>query len=206
MPPDHPARDMQDTFYLAERRAAAAHAHLARPDPLHARQPAPARRAHHLPGQGVPARRRHHALADVPADRRPGGGQGHHARRPQGHDRGVPARALRRRSSRCASARPIFPYTEPSVEVDLGCVVCGGKGCRVCKTTGWLEILGSGMVHPAVFEAVNERLGRVVYDPEQVSGLRLRPRHRARGDGAPRHRRHPALLRERPALPGAVPG
>jgi phenylalanyl-tRNA synthetase alpha chain len=64
-----------------------------------------------------------------------------------------------------------FPYTEPSVEVDLGCVVCGGKGCRLCKTTGWLEIMGSGMVHPAVFEAVNTRLGRVVYDPERVTGF-----------------------------------
>jgi phenylalanyl-tRNA synthetase alpha chain len=64
-----------------------------------------------------------------------------------------------------------FPYTEPSVEVDLGCVVCGGKGCRVCKMTGWLEIMGSGMVHPAVFEAVNARLGKVVYDPETVSGF-----------------------------------
>jgi phenylalanyl-tRNA synthetase alpha chain len=64
-----------------------------------------------------------------------------------------------------------FPYTEPSVEVDLGCVVCGGKGCRVCKQTGWLEIMGSGMVHPAVFEAVNARLGRVVYDPEEVTGF-----------------------------------
>ena len=64
-----------------------------------------------------------------------------------------------------------FPYTEPSVEVDLGCVVCGGKGCRVCKQTGWLEIMGSGMVHPAVFEAVNTRLGRKVYDPEEVTGF-----------------------------------
>jgi phenylalanyl-tRNA synthetase alpha chain len=64
-----------------------------------------------------------------------------------------------------------FPYTEPSVEADLACIVCGGKGCRVCKQTGWLEIMGSGMVHPAVFEAVNSRLGRVVYDPELVSGF-----------------------------------
>jgi phenylalanyl-tRNA synthetase alpha chain len=64
-----------------------------------------------------------------------------------------------------------FPYTEPSVEVDLGCVACGGKGCRVCKGTGWLEIMGSGMVNPAVFEAVNARLGRVVYDPEVVTGF-----------------------------------
>jgi phenylalanyl-tRNA synthetase alpha chain len=64
-----------------------------------------------------------------------------------------------------------FPYTEPSVEADLGCIVCGGKGCRVCKGTGWVEILGSGMVNPAVFEAVNSRLGGAVYDPEKVTGF-----------------------------------
>jgi phenylalanyl-tRNA synthetase alpha chain len=72
-----------------------------------------------------------------------------------------------------------FPYTEPSVEADLGCIVCGGSGrlpagaCRICKATGWLEILGSGMVNPAVFEAVNARLGRVAYDPEEVTGFAL---------------------------------
>jgi phenylalanyl-tRNA synthetase alpha chain len=64
-----------------------------------------------------------------------------------------------------------FPYTEPSVETDLGCIVCDGKGCRVCKGTGWVEILGSGMVNPAVFEAVNDRLGSPVYDPEEVTGF-----------------------------------
>jgi phenylalanyl-tRNA synthetase alpha chain len=48
-----------------------------------------------------------------------------------------------------------FPFTEPSAEVDILCVICRGKGCRVCSQTGWLEILGSGMVHPAVFENVN---------------------------------------------------
>jgi phenylalanyl-tRNA synthetase alpha chain len=47
-----------------------------------------------------------------------------------------------------------FPFTEPSAEVDILCVICRGKGCRVCKQTGWLEVLGSGMVHPAVFENV----------------------------------------------------
>ena len=57
-----------------------------------------------------------------------------------------------------------FPFTEPSAEVDIGCVICGGKGCRVCKETGWLEILGSGMVHPEVFRTVG-------YDPEEVSGF-----------------------------------
>jgi phenylalanyl-tRNA synthetase alpha chain len=57
-----------------------------------------------------------------------------------------------------------FPYTEPSAEVDISCQSCGGSGCGTCKHTGWLEILGSGMVHPAVFEAVG-------YDPERVSGF-----------------------------------
>ena len=45
-----------------------------------------------------------------------------------------------------------FPFTEPSVEVDIGCLICEGRGCRVCKDTGWLEVLGAGMIHPRVFE------------------------------------------------------
>ena len=63
-----------------------------------------------------------------------------------------------------------FPITEPSGEVDMSCTRCGGEGrlhgetCRICKGSGWLEILGSGMVDPAVFEAVG-------YDPERVSGF-----------------------------------
>jgi phenylalanyl-tRNA synthetase alpha chain len=57
-----------------------------------------------------------------------------------------------------------FPYTEPSAEIDISCQSCGGRGCGICKQTGWLEILGSGMVHPAVFEAVG-------YDPEKVTGF-----------------------------------
>lgn len=57
-----------------------------------------------------------------------------------------------------------FPFTEPSAEVDISCVMCQGKGCRVCKGTGWLEILGSGMVHPRVLEVSG-------YDPNEVSGF-----------------------------------
>lgn len=57
-----------------------------------------------------------------------------------------------------------FPFTEPSAEVDIACVICKGKGCRVCKNTGWLEILGAGMVDPEVFRHVQ-------YDPESVSGF-----------------------------------
>ncbi len=57
-----------------------------------------------------------------------------------------------------------FPFTEPSAEVDIACVICGGKGCRVCKRSGWLEILGSGMIDPEVFKMVG-------YDPEVYSGF-----------------------------------
>ena len=48
-----------------------------------------------------------------------------------------------------------FPFTEPSAEVDIACVICDGQGCRVCKQTGWLEVMGCGMIHPRVFESVN---------------------------------------------------
>ena len=56
-----------------------------------------------------------------------------------------------------------FPFTEPSAEVDISCVICQGKGCRVCSHTGWIEVLGSGMIDPNVFASVG-------YDPEQYSG------------------------------------
>jgi len=57
-----------------------------------------------------------------------------------------------------------FPFTEPSAEVDIECVMCGGEGCRVCSHTGWLEVMGCGMIHPEVFKAVN-------IDSEQYSGF-----------------------------------
>ncbi|NWG03830.1 MAG: phenylalanine--tRNA ligase subunit alpha [Syntrophaceae bacterium] len=57
-----------------------------------------------------------------------------------------------------------FPFTEPSAEIDIECFICNGKGCGVCSQTGWLEILGSGMVDPAVYKFVN-------YDPEEVTGF-----------------------------------
>jgi phenylalanyl-tRNA synthetase alpha chain len=57
-----------------------------------------------------------------------------------------------------------FPFTEPSAEIDIECFICGGKGCGVCSNTGWLEILGSGMVDPAVYKFVD-------YDPEEVTGF-----------------------------------
>jgi phenylalanyl-tRNA synthetase alpha chain len=57
-----------------------------------------------------------------------------------------------------------FPFTEPSAEVDIACVICRGAGCRVCKQTGWLEILGAGMIDPEVFRMVG-------YDPEEYTGF-----------------------------------
>jgi len=57
-----------------------------------------------------------------------------------------------------------FPFTEPSAEVDIGCIFCAGKGCRVCKTTGWLEVMGCGMVNPRVFEMSG-------YDPDEFTGF-----------------------------------
>jgi len=57
-----------------------------------------------------------------------------------------------------------FPFTEPSAELDISCLVCGGKGCRLCKNSGWLEVLGCGMVHPNVFDHVG-------YDSSSVTGF-----------------------------------
>jgi len=57
-----------------------------------------------------------------------------------------------------------FPFTEPSAEVDIGCVICRGNGCRVCKQTGWIEILGAGMIDPEVLKMVE-------YDPEEFTGF-----------------------------------
>lgn len=57
-----------------------------------------------------------------------------------------------------------FPFTEPSAEVDISCIICGGKGCQTCGWTGWMEILGAGSVDPEVFKAVG-------YDPEEVTGF-----------------------------------
>jgi phenylalanyl-tRNA synthetase alpha chain len=66
---------------------------------------------------------------------------------------------------RSIRVRPhFFPFTEPSIEVDVSCELCGGKGCRSCKYSGWLEIMGAGMVDPALYDFVD-------YDPEQVSGF-----------------------------------
>jgi phenylalanyl-tRNA synthetase alpha chain len=74
------------------------------------------------------------------------------------------AREMFSPSARVRFRPSFFPYTEPSAEVDISCWQCDGEGCAMCKRTGWIEIGGCGMVHPAVFEAVE-------YDPERYTGF-----------------------------------
>jgi phenylalanyl-tRNA synthetase alpha chain len=69
-----------------------------------------------------------------------------------------------------------FPFTEPSADVQISCIFCGGKGCRKCKHSGWIELLGCGMVDPAVFAAVTEERRKFnpsddAYDPEKITGF-----------------------------------
>jgi len=69
-----------------------------------------------------------------------------------------------------------FPFTEPSADVQISCIFCGGKGCRKCKHSGWIELLGCGMVDPAVFAAVTEERRKVdpsddTYNPEKITGF-----------------------------------
>jgi phenylalanyl-tRNA synthetase alpha chain len=171
IPPDHPARDMQDTFYVKGHPGTVLRTHtssaqirymLDNPHPPHVRIICPGK-----------VYRRDNDITHSPVFQQVEGlvvGPGITLGDLKGtieaflHALFGPQYPIRFRAS-------YFPYTEPSVETDLGCVVCGGTGCRVCKGTGWLEILGSGMVHPAVYEAVNQRLGRTVYDPEVVTGF-----------------------------------
>ena len=178
MPPDHPARDMQDTFYLAGAGGLLLRTHTSSAQIHYMLENAhPPEVRIICPGKVF---RRDSDVTHVPMFQQVEGlviAEGITV----GHLKGTVEALVQ---AVFGEAHPVrfrasyFPYTEPSVEADLACVACGGSGrlpdqsaCRICKTTGWLEILGSGMVHPAVFEAVNARLGRKVYDPERVTGF-----------------------------------
>jgi phenylalanyl-tRNA synthetase alpha chain len=178
MPKDHPARDMQDTFYLKGAADLVLRTHTS---PAQIRYMLENTHPPHVriicPGKVF---RRDSDITHSPMFQQIEGlvvGPGITL----GHLKGTIQAFLKPLfgADRAVRFRPsYFPYTEPSVETDLSCAVCGGsgtlpsgEGCRVCKQTGWVEILGSGMVNPAVFEAVNARLGRTVYDPEQVTGF-----------------------------------
>jgi phenylalanyl-tRNA synthetase alpha chain len=160
LPPDHPARDMQDTFYFSDQVLLRTHTSPMQIRTMEQRQP-PVRII--APGRVY---RRDSDLTHTPMFHQVEGllvDKGVTFADLKGtlttfvHQMFGPEVGVRFRPS-------YFPFTEPSAEVDIECVICRGEGCRVCKTTGWLEILGSGMVHPAVFEAVG-------YDPEEYTGF-----------------------------------
>ena len=160
LPPDHPARDMQDTFYFNDQVLLRTHTSPMQIRTMEARQP-PVRII--APGKVY---RRDSDITHSPMFHQVEGllvDKGVTFADLKGvltafvHQMFGPEVGVRFRPS-------YFPFTEPSAEVDIECVMCGGHGCRVCQATGWLEVLGSGMVHPAVFEAVG-------YDPETYTGF-----------------------------------
>ncbi len=160
MPPDHPARDMQDTFYLPGGFLLRTHTSAVQVRTMEQRRP-PIRII--APGKVF---RRDHDLTHTPMFHQVEGllvDRGINFGNLKGtlevfvHRMFGPDTSLRFRPS-------FFPYTEPSAEVDIRCVICKGDGCRVCSHTGWLEILGAGMVHPAVYEFVG-------YDAEEYTGF-----------------------------------
>jgi phenylalanyl-tRNA synthetase alpha chain len=162
-PPDHPARDMQDTFYLAKDILLRTHTSPVQVREFEKHQPpvriiAPGRTYRQ---EAISAR--HHCVF--------------HQLEAFYVDYNVTFADLKGVLTAFAQAffgetvklrfRPsFFPFTEPSAEVDISCFLCGGKGCRMCKHEGWLEILGCGMIDPNVFMSVN-------YDPEVYSGYAL---------------------------------
>ncbi len=162
LPADHPARDMQDSFYIDAKRLLRTHTspvqaramdRLCPQAPVKVVSPGAVYRRdddathspmfHQMEGlvvdEGI-------SLADLK------GTLLNFVRQMFGEER-----EIRLRPS-------FFPFTEPSVEVDISCMLCGGKGCRTCKDTGWIEILGAGMVHPNVLKMSG-------YDPERYTGF-----------------------------------
>ena len=162
LPQDHPARDMQDTFYITEEYLLRTHTSPVQARTMQSREPnSPIRMIapgtvyrcdydathspmfHQVEGLVID---KNISLADL---------------------KGTLELFLKEMFGNDVKVRlrpSYFPFTEPSAEVDISCVICGGKGCRVCKNSGWLEILGSGMVHPNVLRMSG-------YDPDQVTGF-----------------------------------
>ncbi len=160
IPKDHPARDMQDTFYISENIVLRTHTSPTQPRVME-KQPPPVRMV--APGKvyrcdsDLTHTPMFHQVEGLLVDEGISFGDLKGVLTAFVHQMFDPQTSLRFRPS-------FFPFTEPSAEVDIRCVICRGKGCRVCSQTGWLEILGSGMVHPAVFENVG-------YDTSKYTGF-----------------------------------
>lgn len=160
IPKDHPARDMQDTFYIEDETVLRTHTSPVQIHVMENREP-PLRII--APGKvyrcdsDVSHTPMFHQIEGLMVD--------------EGlsfsHLKGIMNIFLQEVFGKNTQIRfrpSFFPFTCPSAEVDIQCVMCNGKGCRVCSQTGWLEILGAGMVDPAVFQSVD-------YDPEKWTGF-----------------------------------
>lgn len=159
-PPDHPARDMQDTFFISNDIVLRTHTSSVQvrimeknSPPLRVIAPGKVYRCDadvsHIP--------MFHQLEGFMVDK--------HIR--MSDLKGILELFIQRVFGRNTSVRlrpSFFPFTEPSAEIDISCVMCKGAGCNVCKGTGWLEILGAGMINPKVYEKAG-------YDPEIYSGF-----------------------------------
>lgn len=160
IPKDHPARDMQDTFYVSEDVVLRTHTSPLQVRVMEKRRPpiriiAPGRT--YRCDSDVTHTPMFHQVEGLMVGEDISFGDLKGILTTFVHQMFGPDIGLRFRPS-------FFPFTEPSAEVDIQCVMCGGRGCRVCSQTGWLEILGSGMVDPEVFKMVG-------YDPEEVTGF-----------------------------------
>ncbi|MBL8950030.1 MAG: phenylalanine--tRNA ligase subunit alpha [Myxococcaceae bacterium] len=158
VPADHPARDMQDTFYVGGNVLLRTHT-----SPVQVRlmqkQPPPIR--HVMPGRVY---RKDSDLTHTPMFHQVEGLYVEKGTVSFAELKGTLdafAKAFFGSSVKTRFRPSFFPFTEPSAEVDVSCTMCGGAGCRVCKQTGWLEVLGSGMVHPNVFTHAGYDAGTV---------------------------------------------
>ncbi|MDP2645056.1 MAG: phenylalanine--tRNA ligase subunit alpha [Desulfobacterales bacterium] len=156
IPKNHPARDMQDTFYVSDNVVLRTHTSPIQVRTMEKEKP-PVRII--APGKvfrcdsDLTHTPMFHQVEGLLVDEKISFGDLKGTLTAFVHQMFDTETALRFRPS-------YFPFTEPSAEVDILCVICRGKGCRVCSQTGWLEVLGSGMVHPAVFENVGYDTGR----------------------------------------------
>ena len=161
IPKDHPARDMQDSFYFSPNLLLRTHT-----SPVQARY-----MTTHKPPIRIVCPGRVYRCDEVDATHSPV----FHQMEGLVVDKGIRMSDLKGTLDEFAKRlygpetktrfRPsFFPFTEPSAEVDLSCAMCGGKGCRVCKGTGWIEVLGCGMVNPHVLEMCG-------IDPEEYTGF-----------------------------------
>ncbi len=160
IPKDHPARDMQDTFYIDDDLLLRTHTSPVQIRVMERQKPPLMVIA---PGT---AYRRDSDVSHTPMFHQIEGFMVDRGVR-FSDLKGVLITFLREFFSKDTPVRfrpSFFPFTEPSAEVDIGCVICSGSGCRVCKGTGWLEVLGAGMINPAVFRMVG-------YDTEEFTGF-----------------------------------